>query len=195
MKRLGRKINVRLPLFLRVVALYVLAGVPTWLAIASQPPEPVVAVAPARPAVVVREGTLRTGQPSKVSVPRLGIDLAIIEGEYDKKKDAWTLSDDKAQIATMTSLPNNEAGNTFIYGHNTDAVFAPLASLKTNDIARVKTTNGLTFQYRYTGKQIVDPKTTSILAPTDTPRLTLMTCEGIFSQTRRVMFFDFERIV
>ena len=195
MKRLGRKINVPLPLFLRVVALYVLAGVPTWLVIASQPPEPVVAVAPARPVVVVREGTLRTGQPSKVSVPRLGIDLAIIEGEYDKKKDAWTLSDDKAQFATMTSLPNNEAGNTFIYGHNTDAVFAPLASLKTNDIARVKTTNGLTFQYRYTGKQIVDPKTTSILAPTDTPRLTLMTCEGIFSQTRRVMFFDFERIV
>jgi LPXTG-site transpeptidase (sortase) family protein len=195
MKRLGNIKNVRLPLFLRVVALYVLTGVPIWVFIATRPPEPVVAAAPPKPAIVIREGSLRVGQPARVVVPRLGIDLKIIDGEYDKKKDTWTLSDDKAQFATMTSLPNNESGNTFIYGHNTDAVFAPLARLKTNDVVRVHTTNGLTFQYRYSGKEIVDPKTTSVLAASEAPRLTLMTCEGIFSQTRRVMFFDFERIV
>lgn len=197
MKRLGNIKSVRLPLFPRVVALYVLVALPTWAFVVLQPAPQVTATTytSPKPTVTIRKSTLRVGEPAKISVPRLGIDLPVIDGEYDKKKDSWTLSEDKVQFATMTSLPNNEAGNTFIYGHNTDAVFAPLAWLEAGDIVRIRTTNDLTFQYRYTGKQIVDPKTTSILAATETPRLTLMTCEGIFSEGRRVMFFDFERIV
>lgn len=196
MKRLGT-ISVKLPLFLRVVALYVLVGVPVWTIWSLQPAEPVVAATyvPPKPAVTIRTSDKRVGEPSRISVPRLGISLSVIDGEYDTKKDNWTLTDDKAQFARMTALPNNESGNTFVYGHNTDAVFAPLAWLEAGDVARISTTNGLTFQYRYSGKQIVNPKATSILANTATPRLTLMTCEGIFSQSRRVMFFDFERIV
>jgi len=59
-----------------------------------------------------------------------------------------------------------------------------------------KTANNLTFRYVYSGEQIVQPSNTDILnAEPATPRLTLMTCEGIFSQTRRVMFFDFKEVV
>lgn len=197
MKRLGNIKNVRLPLFLRVVALYVLVALPTWAFIALQPAaeETATTYVPLKPAVTVQAGDKRVGEPSRITVPRLGIGLSIIDGEYNAKKDTWTLSEDKAQFARMTALPNNESGNTFIYGHNTDAVFAPLAWLEKGDVARVHTTNGLVFQYRYNGRQIVDPSATSILEDTKTPRLTLMTCEGIFSQSRRVMFFDFERIV
>jgi LPXTG-site transpeptidase (sortase) family protein len=128
-------------------------------------------------------------------LPRLGIELPIISGTYDAAADNWTLSEDKAQFAAMTALPNNETGNTFIYGHNTQAVFAPLAGLQAGDEATVRTTNGLSFKYTFNGDRLVDPKATSILAPTEAPSLTLMTCEGIFSEARRVAVFDFKEVL
>lgn len=188
--------TVRLPLFLRVVALYVLVGIPAWTIVSLQPEPQIRAnVLPVKPSVVLSESDVRAGQPMSVSLPRLGVDLPVIDGGYDKSSDSWTLSEDKAQFASMTALPNNETGNTFIYGHNTDPVFAPLALLQNGDEAIVRTTNGLTFTYRYNGNQIVDPNATSILAPTEAPILTLMTCEGIFSEARRVAIFDFEKVL
>jgi len=195
LKRLG-KTNVRLPLFLRVVALYVFVLGPLYLLWALQPPEPVLATVPTNtePPITIRTSDKRVGQPAVITVPRLGMTLPIVDGEYDKEADTWTLSEDKAMFATITALPNNEVGNTFIYGHNTMAVFMPLAELRTGDIVRIGTTNGLTFQYRFTGKTFVEPDAAEILAPTSKPRLTLMTCEGIFSESRRVMYFDFEKV-
>lgn len=199
MNRLGNKLT-RIPLVFRVVSLYVMAGVPLWAASANgllMQPEPT----HVKPSVVVQRvappaPTLKTGAPSTVMVPKLGINLAIIDGTYDSGNDSWTLSDDKAQFATMTDQPNDRAGNTFIYGHNTDAVFAKLSGLQAGDIAEIRTTNNLTFHYVYTGEQVVQPNNTDILNDEPaSPRLTLMTCEGIFSQTRRIMYFDFKEVV
>lgn len=199
MKRLGN-ITTRIPLILRVVSLYVVVGLPLWFAASTgQFTHRVVVdsrVAVRRQAVVTPLASVKTGTPTAVAVPNVGISLPVIQGEYDAAKDSWTLTDDKAQFAAMTDQPNDRAGNTFIYGHNTDPVFAKLSALKAGDIAEVKTSNNLTFRYVYTGEQIVQPTNTDILnAEPATPRLTLMTCEGIFSQTRRVMFFDFKEVV
>ena len=187
--------TIRLPLFTRVVAVYVLFGSLGWAVVSALPEEQVSAVRPAqKPALVLRESDVRAGKLASISVPRLGIELSVIDGTYDKPTNSWTLSEDKAQFADMTAVPNNETGNTFIYGHNTMAVFAPLAQLQAGDEAIIKTTNGLSFHYRFNGNQIVNPDATSILAPTEAPSLTLMTCEGIFSEARRVALFDFERV-
>lgn len=191
--------TARVPLILRVVSLYVLVGVPLWYASTTiQPPRVVAKVQPALHRQVIPEvvRSIKTGAPVSILVPNVGINLPVIDGTYDSAKDSWTLTDDKAQFAAMTDRPNDRAGNTFIYGHNTDPVFAKLAGLKTGDVAEVKTANDLTFRYVYSGEQIVQPSNTDILnAEPATPRLTLMTCEGIFSQTRRVMFFDFTGVV
>ncbi len=179
--------------------MYVVVGVPLWYASTTiQPPKVVATVHPAQNRQITTEVTrsIKTGAPVSVLVPNVGINLSVIDGTYDAAKDSWTLTDDKAQFATMTDRPNDRAGNTFIYGHNTDPVFAKLAGLKVGDVAEVKTANNLTFRYVYSGEQIVQPSNTDILnAEPATPRLTLMTCEGIFSQTRRVMFFDFTEVV
>lgn len=179
--------------------MYVVVGVPLWLASTTiQPPKVVANLHPVQHRQLAAEVSrpIKTGAPVSIQVPNVGINLAVIDGSYDPVKDSWTLTDDKAQFAAMTDLPNDRAGNTFIYGHNTDAVFAKLAGLKAGDIAEIKTANNLTFQYVYSGEQIVQPSNTDILnAEPATPRLTLMTCEGIFSQTRRVMFFDFKEVV
>ena len=136
------------------------------------------------------------GPPARIIVPRLGIDLSVIQGVYNRSENSWTLTDTKAQFAGMTSLPNNIDGNTFIYGHNTDPVFAKLSGLKKGDVAYVKTYNDLTFTYVFGGKQFVPPNDTSILkdTPETRPILTLMTCEGIFSESRRVMLFDLKEV-
>lgn len=188
--------TVRLPLFLRVVALYVFVGLPAWLLISMQPTPQVRAnVLPPRPVAVVQKQELLAGQPASVSLPRLGIELQVIDGQYDKSSDSWTLSEDKAQFATVTTPPNNETGNTFIYGHNTDAVFAPLTKLQPGDEAIIRTTNGLVFIYTFNSAKLVKPDATSTLASTPAPTLTLMTCEGIFSEARRVAVFDFEKVL
>lgn len=199
MKRL-RNIFTRIPLVLRVVSLYVVVGLPLWFAASTgQFTHRVAAdthITPRRPVAAVPLVSIKTGAPATVAVPNVGINLPVIQGEYDAVKDSWTLTDDKAQFAAMTDQPNDRAGNTFIYGHNTDPVFAKLSALKAGDVAEVKTSNNLTFRYVYSGEQIVQPTNTDILnAEPATPRLTLMTCEGIFSQTRRVMFFDFKEVV
>ena len=194
--KLPRIPNIHLPLFFRVVGVYVLVGAIGWGGVSLFPEEQVSAVQlPQKTAIVLQASEVRAGMPSSISLPRLGIELAVIDGAYDKPTNSWTLTDDKTQFAAMTALPNNETGNTFIYGHNTAAVFAPLVQLQAGDEAIVRTTNGLSFHYRFNGNQIVNPDATSILAPTDAPTLTLMTCEGIFSEARRVAQFNFEKVI
>ena len=192
------KQTIQLPLALRVALLYVAviaAGVTTYLQTPTEIYEPVAAlqsapVQPVTPTETTKPEKILTGKPVNIRAPSVDINLDVIEGFYDKETDDWTLTDDNAQFAVMTSQPNDSTGNTFIYGHNTSAVFAPLIYMSEGDEVIVTTSNKLTFTYRYTGVKIVDPTTTSILLPTKEPRLTLMMCEGVFDQHRRVMIFD-----
>lgn len=152
------------------------------------------AISETKPTSVIKAPAANTtsGEPSTMSVARLGVNLPIKNGVYNYKTDEWTLSNDAAYYASMTSLPNDSRGNTFIYGHNNDAVLSPLGGLKVGDILTIKTTNGYTFTYRYSHDSIVPPDLTSVLyADPSTPQVTVMTCEGIFSQARRLMYFEF----
>lgn len=188
------QLTARIPLILRVVSLYIAAGsvlwnVPQTLAVASIPVQAIAYAPQVSPTTI-------SGHPVGVSVERLGINLPVIDGSYNAITDSWTLTDDKAQFAAITQIPNNQSGNTFIYGHNTDPVFMKLAGLAQGDIAHVRTNNGHVFEYAYTGQDFVLPNNTSVLSDKPPrPRLTLMTCEGVFSQTRRIMTFDFKKVM
>lgn len=174
--------------------MYIALGVTIWVVYPTTLVAATIPVQHIAPPVLVNATTI-SGQPERILVERLGIDLAVVNGKYDAVTDSWTLTEDKAQFATMTQLPNNQYGSTFIYGHNTDKVFAKLAGLKAGDLVKVTTTNGHTFSYVYNGQEIVQPDNTTVLSEVPSrPRLTLMTCEGIFSQTRRIMLFDFKGV-
>lgn len=184
------------PLLIRVVCLYVLAVVPVWTAMhIHQSPAPLASVQ--APLVVHKPAKqVISGKPIRVKIARLGINLPIIDGKYDKVKDSWVLRDDTAQYATISTLPNDNQGNTFIYGHNTTAVLEPVKGLRVGDTLTIATTNGHVFSYKYISDISVKPNKTDIItAPSKTPRVTLMTCEGIFSKTRRVMYFNFTGVV
>ena len=72
----------------------------------------------------VASATAISGNPVNLQIPSLGTNLSIIPGYYNPQTQEWTLTKDKVQYATITPEPNNEGGNTFLYGHYRSEVFA-----------------------------------------------------------------------
>lgn len=82
-----------------------------------------------------------------------------------------------------TALPD-QVGNVFLTGHSSNywwekgnykTVFALLNRLVAGDVIYIKY-QGTLYTYKVTGQKVVKPTETSVLAPTQTPTLSLMTC-------------------
>jgi len=142
------------------------------------------------PTVVVAP-EINTGRPSSLSIPSLGINLNVADGIYNPKTGSWTLSNNKAHYALNTVQPNDVQGNTLIYGHYRPGVFATLKSIKVGSEVQVRTDNGLTFTYKYTGNRVVTPDDGSIFKYEGKPILTIQTCTGAFMQNRQLFNFEF----
>lgn len=134
------------------------------------------------------------GKPIAVHVPSVGVQKAVMPGYYDAVKQTWTLSDENAHFASMSSQPNTQTGNTFIYGHNTARVFSKLRDLAPGDIAHVTTESGMTFVYRFRDSIEVNPEDTYVLSGTSRPTLSLQTCTGLWYQKRTIYKFDFVEV-
>lgn len=133
-----------------------------------------------------------TGQPIEIAIPSLNIDLQIIDGTYDSHSGQWTLSLDKAQFALPSVQPNNETGNTLIYGHYRPEVFAYLHLIKPGAQAVITTDNGYQFTYTFENSEALDPTDTSVFTYKGKPRLTLQTCSGSFMQHRQMYYFHYD---
>lgn len=145
-----------------------------------------------KPVVLPPKPTLVTGKPVSISIPSLNIQLSVIDGAYNQKTGEWTLTEDKAQFALPSVQPNNETGNTLIYGHYVPAVFAYLHHIQPGAQALVTTDNGYTFTYTYQSSEAFDPTDTSIFTYQGAPRLTIQTCSGSFMQHRQMYYFTFD---
>lgn len=143
---------------------------------------------------VVAAPQVITGKPSRLVIPSLKLDLSVADGIYDTKSGQWTLSSDKVHYALMTMQPNDQQGNTLIYGHYRPGVFATLKSIKPGAEIRVITDNGYTFTYTFRDAKTVEPSDTSILSYEGKPMLTLQTCTGAFMQNRQLFSFDFSSV-
>ena len=152
---------------------------------------------PVGPAPIIQPQTLKpqtiSGYPVRLIVPSLRMDLRVADGVYNPKNGSWTLSRDKAHFAVMTAVPNNEAGNTLIYGHYRPEVFARLKSIKPGEKAIIQTDNGYRFIYTFRESNKVAPTDTSILVYNGPPQLTLQTCTGIWMQNRHLFTFSFDK--
>ena len=142
-----------------------------------------------------KDGQAIEGNPVRIVVPALNIDLKIIDGSYDSITKTWTLTRDKAQYALMTPKPNNQGGNTFIYGHARPEVFAQLPKLPIGAVVSVYTDNNHVFTYRYRSSYETNPNDDSLFQYKGAPILTLQTCSGLWYQNRLLMTFDLVRVV
>lgn len=141
---------------------------------------------------------LISGQPVRIVIASAGIDLPVDEGYYHPENDSWTLSPTHAHFAMMSAISNNVSGNTFIYGHGTDAVFGTLgAHTPAPDTeAIVYTDNNHIFSYRFDSTRKLTPKDTYILDSYNGPSiLTLQTCTGSFSEWRSMFQFHFDKVI
>ena len=103
----------------------------------------------------------------RLEIPRLGVSVMVLEGEDDA-----TLARAVGHVGG-TALPW-ERGNTALAGHR-DTFFRPLRNLRKGDAIRMTTARG-TFDYTVISTNIVEPTDLSVLAPTPTRALTLVTC-------------------
>lgn len=104
----------------------------------------------------------------RVDIPRLKLSAAVAEGD-DKK----TLGKAVGHLPE-TPLPWHRKGNVAFAAHR-DGLFRPLERIRLNDDVRVVTPRG-EYHYRVTRTHIVDPDDVWVLAQTQTPTITLITC-------------------
>jgi sortase A len=103
----------------------------------------------------------------RLDLPRLGLSALVAEGV-----------DDETLGVAVGHFPGSafpgEAGNVALAGHR-DTVFRLLREIRPEDVIRLTTADG-TYAYSVEWLAIVDPGRTDVVASTDGPRLTLVTC-------------------
>jgi sortase A len=112
---------------------------------------------------------LQTGEIiGRVDIPRLNLSAAVAEGDDDK-----TLRSAVGHLPD-TPLPWQRRGNVALAAHR-DGLFRPLEKIRIEDDVRIVTARG-EYHYRVKKTHIVDPDDVWVIAPTDTPTITLITC-------------------
>lgn len=130
------------------------------------------------------------GVPTHLYIPSLGLNLEVIKGSYDSLLATWTLTPNKAQFATATRELNTKGGLSLIYGHDVPKVFKATANMKLGDLVEVQTENGFVFTYKYVSSEVISPDDTGFLSYKGKPRLSLLTCTGLWYQYRHLMNFN-----
>jgi LPXTG-site transpeptidase (sortase) family protein len=111
------------------------------------------------------------GQPiAWLLIPSLRIDAIVFGGT-----DLETLEKGPGHVPG-TELPGRRSGrnNCVITAHR-DADFRNLKSVRNGELIELTTPDGRE-SYRVVSREIVDPSNVAVLAPTPSPRLTLITC-------------------
>ena len=131
------------------------------------------------------------GRPSRLQIPRLGIDLNVIGNNYDAAAKIWPVATAEANYAANTALINNYQNQTLIYGHNNHKVLGKTDDLQVGDSLLIRTDNGHTFEYVYRADEIIKPSDAWIFSSlSGQPGLKLLTCAGDQFELRRLMDFQ-----
>jgi hypothetical protein len=138
-----------------------------------------------------------SGLPVRLVIPGSSIDLPLHPGYYDSASNTWSLSGYYAQFAMLSTLANNTAGQTFVYGHNNDFVFGALRhqTPAIGAVAFVYTSNGHIFEYSFKTATSLGPTDTSVLSYVGSPELLIQTCTGSLNEWRTEYTFSFVEVV
>jgi sortase A len=104
---------------------------------------------------------------TRLSIPKINLTAVVVEGVGRKQ-----LLLGPGHIKD-TPAPGSD-GNSVISAHR-DTFFRHIYELNKGDIITVER-NGMTYNYKVTGKKVTDPNDVSVLKHTNDPQLTLITC-------------------
>ena len=128
--------------------------------------------------------------PNRIIIPEKSVSVPVEDGVYDSISKKWTLGSKTAHHALITPNPNNQSGNTFIYGHNKRDVFGPIVDLNPGAEALIETDEGITFRYVLRSVKDVDPSDISLFEYEGPAILTVQTCSGAWYEQRRLFTFE-----
>ncbi|NTV31334.1 sortase [candidate division WWE3 bacterium] len=133
--------------------------------------------------------------PQQIQISQAGIDLPIIPVPLEN--GTWQVNDNVANFAQGTSFLSAESGNVGLFAHDRNSAFRSIKKLKVDDLIQIKTVYDkveYTFTYRVEQIDSVTPDQVNVFAPTDAPVVTLVTCDGVFSQMRHVVRAALEKV-
>jgi len=139
---------------------------------AAPTPEPATPM-PTASAVIAASSTLY-----RITVPRLGIDLLIKEGDIKRDIDDQNTPINFAFHLPGTMMPG-QGGNTYLYAHARTGMFLSLWNARPGDEVFIAAPGGQLFAYVV--REVlarVAPTDVSSAQPTSTERLTLQTSTG-----------------
>jgi len=116
---------------------------------------------------VAQSPLIHGGLVGKMEISRLGLTAVIFEGT-----DEPVLSQGVGHL-TGSAMPGQN-GNVVLAGHR-DSFFRALRNIRSGDVVEVTTAQGVR-TYSIAATRIVKPTEVSVMAPTSTPTLTLITC-------------------
>lgn len=118
------------------------------------------------------EAPLLTGQTARIvgrlEIERLGLSAVVLAGT-----DPSSLLRGVGHVEG-TALPQEPRGNVGIAGHR-DTHFRVLAEIQPDDVIELATAQGR-YRYRVDWARVVEADEVEVLAPTEGPALTLVTC-------------------
>lgn len=125
----------------------------------------------------------RTSPATHIWIPSIGVDARIVElgTTYDEKGElVWETPKHAVGHHLGTANPG-EVGNVVLSGHISSPirregnVFSRLPQLKLGEGVLLETSEGI-HTYRVVSRRVVEPSEVSVMEPTATPLLTLITC-------------------
>lgn len=130
------------------------------------------------------QADLRTAEPSIIEIEDLGLKQLVTPANI--ANGIWETSDTNATHLSSSARPG-ENGNIVVYGHNRETIFRKLHSAKNGQIVRIKTSNGLQYEYEITSIQRIKPDQIEVVLPTEYEILTIYTCIGFLDSERLVI--------
>lgn len=123
-------------------------------------------------------------RPSKVIIDSAKIDIPVTQSEI--VSDVWEIADSGASFLKGSSAPGF-GGNIVIYGHNKNAIFGRLKTIKKDDEITLLNENGEMFKYKVSEILTVNPDQIEVVSPTNYEVLTIYTCTGFLDSKRLVV--------
>lgn len=120
-------------------------------------------------------------QAIRIRIPAIGVDAPVVEG------DDWEALKQGAGHHIGSANPG-ERGNCIISAHNDifGEIFRDLPDLDLGDEVFVHTMTQV-YRYRVTQKRVIPPEDVSVMAPTTSPVLTLISCYPYGIDTHRIV--------
>jgi LPXTG-site transpeptidase (sortase) family protein len=119
--------------------------------------------------------------PQRIVIDKVHIDLPIVS--VPLVNGTWAVQPHVANFAEGTSLVNQKTGNVGVFAHDRTDAFHNIKQVLTGYDIIVYGNNYRGF-YKVQSATIVTPTAIDVFYPTKEPTLTLITCDGTFSDKR-----------